>query len=148
MKKVNRREVLKIAALAGGAMLLPVGLQYRGYAQRTDERVEPFTLAFRTPPILNPVRTDSSTDYYQIKMQSALLEILPGRITQIWGYNSIFPGPTIKQRRYRQSVVRFTQSRSGARTMGRLSGAKVSTLPSTQNSRRATERNRISDSGI
>ncbi|BDA66288.1 hypothetical protein CAL7716_004540 [Calothrix sp. PCC 7716] len=112
MKKVTRRELLKIAALAGGGILLPIGLQYRGYAQRTDERVEPFRLAFRKPPVLNPVRSDSSTDYYEIAMQIALLEILPGRRTQIWGYNGIFPGPTIKQRKNRQSVVRFINNLS------------------------------------
>ncbi|MFH7026513.1 MAG: multicopper oxidase family protein [Heteroscytonema crispum UTEX LB 1556] len=107
MKKISRREVLKYAAFAGCSMLLPVALQHRGYAQRTDERVEPFTLVFRPPPVLNPVRSDTTTDYYEIRMQRATVEILPGRQTQIWGYNGIFPGPTIKQRRDRQSVVRF-----------------------------------------
>lgn len=107
MKKINRRKALKIAALAGAAVLLPIGLQHRGYAQRTDERVEPFTLAFRTPPVLNPVRGDATTDYYQITMQKAFVEVLPGRTTEIWGYNGTFPGPTIRHFRNRQSVVRF-----------------------------------------
>ena len=88
-------------------MLLPVVFQNRGYAQRVDERVEPFTLPFRTPPVLSPVRSDTTTDYYEIAIQSATVEFLPGRNTEIWGYNGIFPGPTIKQRKNRQSVVRF-----------------------------------------
>ncbi|MUH00857.1 multicopper oxidase domain-containing protein [Scytonema sp. UIC 10036] len=107
MKKISRREALKIAALAGGSLLLPVGLQYRGYAQRTDERVEPFTLPFHTPPVLNPVSSDSTTDYYQVVMQKAQVGVLPGRTTEIWGYNGMFPGPTIRQSRNRQSILRY-----------------------------------------
>ncbi|MGI8504548.1 MAG: hypothetical protein ACR2LR_25980, partial [Hassallia sp.] len=61
MNKISRREALMFAAFAGGSVLLPAAFQHRGYAQRTDERVEPFTLAFRTPPVLNPVRSDSTT---------------------------------------------------------------------------------------
>ncbi|NMG06088.1 multicopper oxidase family protein [Brasilonema sp. UFV-L1] len=107
MKKISRREALRIAALAGGSILLPVGLQNRGSAQSVNEQVKPFTLAFRTPPVLSPVRSDSTTDYYQISIQKAQVEILPGLKTEVWGYDSIFPGPTIKQRKNRQSIVRF-----------------------------------------
>ncbi|KAB8315675.1 multicopper oxidase family protein [Tolypothrix campylonemoides VB511288] len=126
MKKITRRETLKIAALAGGSVLLPVGLQYRGYAQRTDERAEPFTLGFRTPPVLSPVRSDSTTDYYQITLQRASVQILPGRTTEIWGYNGTFPGPTIKQRQNRQSVVRFINN-VGVPTSAHLHG--MASLP-------------------
>ncbi|ARV57482.1 bilirubin oxidase [Nostocales cyanobacterium HT-58-2] len=107
MKRISRREAMKIAALAGGTLLLPVGLQYRGYAQRANGTVEPFTVPFRTPPVLNPTRSDSTTDYYQITMRKARVEILPGQTTEIWGYNGIFPGPVIRQRRNRVSTLRF-----------------------------------------
>jgi FtsP/CotA-like multicopper oxidase with cupredoxin domain len=107
MNIISRRDALKLAALAGGAILLPVGFQYRGYAQRTDQRVVPFTLPFRKPKVLKPVRSDSTTDYYQIAMQKAHIEILPGRTTEIWGYNGTFPGSTIIQRKNRRSIVRF-----------------------------------------
>lgn len=107
MNTISRRKALKIAALAGSAILFPVGFQYRGYAQRTDLRIEPFTLAFRKPTVLKPVRSDSTTDYYQIAMQKAQVEILPGRKTEIWGYNGTFPGSTIIQKKNRQSIVRF-----------------------------------------
>lgn len=101
---------MKIVALAGGSILLPVGLQYRGYAQIANESVEPFTLPFRTPPVLNPVRSDSTTDYYQITMRKTQVEILPGRTTEVWGYNGIFPGPVIRQRKNRVSTLRFTNN--------------------------------------
>ncbi len=126
MNKISRREALMFAAFAGGSMLLPVVFQHRGYAQRVDERVEPFTLPFRTPPVLNPTRSDSTTDYYQITIQKATVEILPGRTTEIWGYNGTFPGPTIKQRRNRQSVVRFI-NQVGTPTVVHLHG--MASLP-------------------
>ncbi|KAB8334991.1 multicopper oxidase family protein [Scytonema tolypothrichoides VB-61278] len=107
MKRISRREAMKIVALAGGSILLPVGLQYRGYAQIANGTVAPFTLPFRTPTVLNPVRKDSTTDYYQIRMQKAQVQILPGRTTEVWAYNGIFPGPIIKQRANRKSIVRF-----------------------------------------
>lgn len=40
-------------------------------------------------------------------MKKAQVSILPGLTTEIWGYNGIAPGPTIKQRQGRKSVVRF-----------------------------------------
>lgn len=104
---MTRRQALKMGALVGSSILIPVGLQYRGYAQKVNGALEPFTLAFSIPPVLKPVRSDSTTDYYQITMQKAQVGILPGQKTEIWAYNGIFPGPTIQQRKNRQSVVRF-----------------------------------------
>ena len=46
-------------------------------------------------------------------MQKSQVEILPGLKTEVWSYNGMFPGPTIRQRGGsrkdggRQSVVRF-----------------------------------------
>ncbi|MBD1836086.1 multicopper oxidase domain-containing protein [Cyanobacteria bacterium FACHB-472] len=108
MKRISRREMLKLGALAGGSLLLPIGLQGRSFAgDAGSPRVTPFSLPFRVPPVLNPVRSDSTTDYYQITMRKGQAGILPGKSTQVWGYNGISPGPTIKQRKDRQSVVRF-----------------------------------------
>jgi spore coat protein A len=32
------------------------------------------------------------TDYYEIVQSAAMLEIVPGLKTSIWGYNGTFPG--------------------------------------------------------
>ncbi len=66
---------------------------------------EPFRVRLPIPPVLRPVRTDASTDYYEITQQAARREILPGHLTEIWGYNGVFPGPTIESRRGRRVVV-------------------------------------------
>jgi len=68
----------------------------------------PFTLPFRVPPVLRPMRSDSDTDYYEITQTATVASILPGVRTAIWGYNGIYPGPTIESRRGRASVVTHT----------------------------------------
>ncbi|MBC7277530.1 multicopper oxidase family protein [Nocardioides sp.] len=72
----------------------------------TAELPEPFTLPFRVPAVLKPVRQDDTTDYYEITQRVADAEIIPGATTEIWGYNGTFPGPTIVSERGRQVVVR------------------------------------------
>ncbi|MCL6751173.1 multicopper oxidase domain-containing protein, partial [Nostoc sp. CCCryo 231-06] len=90
-------------------------------------RVTPFTQAFRVPPVLNPVRSDSTTDYYEITMKKATVEILPKLKTEVWAYNGITPGPTIKQTKNRQSVVRFINNSVGTPTSVHLHG--MASLP-------------------
>ncbi|MEV0146975.1 MULTISPECIES: multicopper oxidase domain-containing protein [unclassified Nonomuraea] len=63
---------------------------------------EPFTVPLPIPPVLRP----SGTDVYEITQRVGQAEILPGLRTQVWGYNGIFPGPTIVSRRGRKTVVR------------------------------------------
>lgn len=46
------------------------------------------------------------TDYYDITMQLGQKEIISGRLTTIWGYNGLYPGPTIMAQRGRAVVVR------------------------------------------
>src|SRR4028119_50306 len=71
---------------------------------------EPFGVPLSVPPVLKPVRTDSwaraTTDYYEITQKVGKAEILPGLTTLIWGYDGIFPGPTIESRSSRRVVVR------------------------------------------
>jgi spore coat protein A len=66
---------------------------------------EPFGVPLPVPAVLQPSRTDATTDYYEITQRVASREILPGKQTQIWGYNGTFPGPTIVTRRGRKVVV-------------------------------------------
>ena len=64
-----------------------------------------FTAPLPVPPVLSPVRTDAHADYYEITQTRATVSLLPGVRTEIWGYNGIFPGPTIESRRGRTCVV-------------------------------------------
>ena len=67
-------------------------------------------LAFNLPlpiiPKLAPTSSDPTTDYYDVTMQVGQKEIVPGLLTTIWGYNGLYPGPTIVAQRGRRAVVR------------------------------------------
>jgi spore coat protein A, manganese oxidase len=110
--RLTRRRFLKLGLMASTGIALPVGaLQIplarlgAGRSQRSPA-VAPFTVPLPSPPVLQPVRTDASTDYYEIVQKPAKVEILPGHTTEVWGYNGIFPGPTIEARSGRTVVVR------------------------------------------
>ncbi len=66
--------------------------------------------AFQVPlpilPVLTPTSADATTDYYDLTMQVGQKEIFPGTLTTIWGFNGLYPGPTIMARRGRTTVVR------------------------------------------
>ncbi|TQS25088.1 multicopper oxidase family protein [Microbispora sp. KK1-11] len=78
-----------------------------GRLLRSDAQLpEPFTSPLPVPPVLRPVRTDATTDYYEITQRPGRAAILPGYSTEVWGYDGRFPGPTIESRSGRQVVVR------------------------------------------
>src|SRR5213075_1910209 len=84
------------AAAAAALLLLlhaaPAGA-WGGYDGGTT--VSPFTQPLKIPPVLQPSRTDATTDYYDVTIQSGTANLIPGKSTPIWGYNGQFPGPTI-----------------------------------------------------
>ena len=67
---------------------------------------EPFRVPLPIPPVLEPVRTDAGADYYVMTQKAGRMRILPGFQTEVWGYDGIFPGPTIESRSGRKIVVR------------------------------------------
>lgn len=74
----------------------------------SDLDVPRFRSPLRRPAILEPTRTDDTTDYYEMTMQPADVEIVPGLRTRVWGFNGQVPGPTIRAQRGRRVVVRQT----------------------------------------
>lgn len=129
MMKITRREAIKLG-LAGSGVLLPT-LGFPSIALAAfSPQIPRFQAAFRVPPYLKPVRSDRTTDYYEITMQKSSMEILPGKKTEIWSYNGISPGPIIRQRGGkrdeggRQSVVRFI-NKLGQDPQGRLINAVI-----------------------
>ncbi len=110
---LNRREILQLGLFGSGAFLAPFVPQKPATAAPFSPQIPRFEVPLPIPPELPPAYSDETTDYYEITIQKARVEILPGTTTEIWGYNGCFPGPTIRQHggnpntEGRQSVVRF-----------------------------------------
>jgi FtsP/CotA-like multicopper oxidase with cupredoxin domain len=105
---LNRRQALKFGAvtLLGAMLPLSTNLTPMVTGVKKSPKVRLFSQALRVPPVLEPVRRDATTDYYEMTQQPARVEILPGLATTIWGYNGQFPGPTIVGRTGRRIVIR------------------------------------------
>jgi spore coat protein A, manganese oxidase len=119
---LSRRSLLRLGALGGAGLLLPSGISgcglvpsggantstegSAGAVLRSAARLpQPFQVPLPIPPVLRPVRRDATTDYYEITQRVGRAEILPSLTTEVWGYNGIFPGPTIESHSGRRTVV-------------------------------------------
>jgi spore coat protein A len=88
--KVSRGEFLRLG-LAGGTMLaLPFGASGCSGEGSTGTLLpskaklpEPFKVPLPVPPVLEPVRTDAGTDYYEMTQKAGRVEILPGIQTEV-----------------------------------------------------------------
>jgi spore coat protein A len=67
---------------------------------------EPFRRDLPRIPDLLPVRRTRSTDFYDLSIQQGIADVLPGFETPIYGYDGVYPGPTIRARKGRKVVVR------------------------------------------
>ena len=113
---VSRREF--ITGLAVGGAAAAIGVPYvLGVAGATSTGrflasraplPDLFARQLSIPAVLAPVRSDGDGDHYEITQRLATAEILPGLSTTIWGYDGIFPGPTIESRSGRQISVMHT----------------------------------------
>jgi spore coat protein A len=111
--RISRGEFLRLG-LAGGVMLAFGGSACSGSGEGSTGTVlpskaklpEPFKVPLPVPPVLEPVRTDAGADYYEITQKAGRVEILPGLQTEVWGYDGIFPGPTVESRSGRKIIVR------------------------------------------
>jgi spore coat protein A len=108
-RAVSRRDLLKVSALGAAALALPFErvVRAKGISRIAESKLpKPFTVPFVVPPLAVPVRSDATTDYYQMTMRQVKAEILPGVGTDLFGYDGQVPGPTIMASQGRQVVVR------------------------------------------
>jgi FtsP/CotA-like multicopper oxidase with cupredoxin domain len=117
---VTRRQVLKVGGLgalgAAGAAMLPrtamLGAATPTAALAPADMPVPFRMPFATPPVLRPRAITRAADgglieHYTVIERPGTVNILPrGLRTTFWGYNGITPGPTVKVRHDRRSVLR------------------------------------------
>ncbi|MFI5529114.1 multicopper oxidase family protein [Kitasatospora sp. NPDC051853] len=67
-----------------------------------------FAVPLTVPPVLSPLLSSGTTDYYLVTMKKVLKEVVPGKQTEFYTYNGLVPGPTIKARRGKRVVIRQT----------------------------------------
>ncbi|MEV6348660.1 multicopper oxidase family protein [Actinoplanes sp. NPDC051851] len=111
---MNRRSFLRVLGGTGAAAAIGVplltgirGSESTGVLLPSRRRLpDPFIRPLPIPPILTPVRSDATGDHYEITQRPGTAEILPGIATPIWGYDGMFPGPTIVATSGRPVVVR------------------------------------------
>jgi FtsP/CotA-like multicopper oxidase with cupredoxin domain len=130
-RALTRRDLLKLGLGVGGSLLLGCGRAGGGRsgfsgdgsggalkkfdAPPTPIRFTPFTrpLPVQTPLAPGPAFATSCTfasgvtpNFYEIHERKALVEIIPGVQTEIWGYNGQYPGPLFRARMGHPDVVR------------------------------------------
>jgi spore coat protein A, manganese oxidase len=67
---------------------------------------QPFQVDLPIMPRLSPVASEPGVDVYDVDIREGLAEILPGFQTPIYGYEGVYPGPTIRARKGRAAIVR------------------------------------------
>ena len=68
----------------------------------------PFQAELQLPPNLVPVSSTATEDRYELTIREGRAEIIPGTLTPVYGYDGVYPGPTIRARKGRTAVVRTT----------------------------------------
>jgi spore coat protein A len=61
---------------------------------------------------LKPTRVDETGDFYEVTARQASARILSGMDTGVWGYDGLFPGPTIEARVGRRVSLRLRNALS------------------------------------
>jgi FtsP/CotA-like multicopper oxidase with cupredoxin domain len=118
--RFTRRQVLQAAALGGGALALG-GLPALARPKRSSTTSSPSFTPFQvdlalpgaaapcapfTPTCFVPPGLPTPT-FYELHLRPGTAQILPGIDTEIWGYDGLFPGPTLRARVGEPVVVRF-----------------------------------------
>jgi FtsP/CotA-like multicopper oxidase with cupredoxin domain len=67
---------------------------------------EPFRRDLPRIPELVPTQRTRNADIYDLSIREGMADILPGFETPIYGYQGVYPGPTIRARKGRRAIVR------------------------------------------
>jgi spore coat protein A, manganese oxidase len=125
---ISRRQLLGLGITAAAGMALPAGVlggvapagtrlgaltRASSGGDVTPPRIPRFVQELKIPPVLSPSEVVDGVDFYDIEQRVAMQQILPPPYpaTEVWGYNGMVPGPTIRQHRHgNRTVVRNKNS--------------------------------------
>jgi len=107
---LSRRRFLGLAGAGTAALAIPgcglLSTQRAGVVLTSRLPLpQPFAVALPVPDVAQPI--DGGTAY-ELVQRPALLEIIPGNRTEVWGYNGTFPGPTFDVRSRQPITVAIT----------------------------------------
>jgi FtsP/CotA-like multicopper oxidase with cupredoxin domain len=71
-----------------------------------QSKFAPFQRDLPMMPVASPVSTENGVAVYELDVREGTAEILPGMQTPIYGYDGMYPGPTIRARKGEPAVVR------------------------------------------
>jgi spore coat protein A len=111
--KWTRRRLLKVSGSMAVAQSLwslgMVGCEFGKPLPRLLPSKAPLPQKYQVElpllPVLRPSSHEDGADRYELTARGASASILPRLKTTIWGYNGIFPGPTIEARSGRKAIV-------------------------------------------
>jgi FtsP/CotA-like multicopper oxidase with cupredoxin domain len=101
--RCTRRDALRGFASVGLLCALPT-LTRSSPALKAAAAAAPYEADLQLPPTLAPV----SPDTYALTIREGRAEIIPGEFTPVYGYDGIYPGPTIRVRKDATTTVRVT----------------------------------------
>src|SRR4028119_2523212 len=127
---LTRRELMKYGLSASGVLLLPLQFPKKALAddtpQTTTDPWANFTTPLKIPCVLRPYKSTQAKgtlgkpgyipgiDYYEIVLEKGQRHFAGvDQPYEFWGYNGMFPGPTIKQRQHRPAHVTFVNKLQG-----------------------------------
>ena len=106
--RLSRRRFLvgTLGGLAGAAVLGAAGCGRNASTDQTAQLLsstaplpERFSVPFAVPQVKQPIARTAEATTYEIVQRTATLDILPGLPTEVFGYDGLLPGPTIRARR-------------------------------------------------
>lgn len=62
--------------------------------------------ALKFPPNATPLKQDGGVDYYEMHVKEGMQQVLPGNQTAVWGFEGMWPGPTIRATMGRQVTLK------------------------------------------
>ncbi|HVK20749.1 MAG TPA: multicopper oxidase domain-containing protein [Actinokineospora sp.] len=101
---MKRRNLLKAGAVVGAGLVLPLERLVASAAATAN--LAAFSVPLLVPPVLKPKTSTPDTDYYEMTIKPADVEIIPGTTSRVMTFNGSFPGPTLAVTQGRPVVVK------------------------------------------
>jgi len=112
MSDLSRRDVLRqmaslslLCSFGATTTVRPNGARTSA-ALRAQAGFTPFAADLPIPPELVPTSRRGGRDHYELAIRKGFAEIVPGKQTPVYGYDGLYPGPTIRARKGREAVIR------------------------------------------